>query len=60
MTGAGINDNDILIVDRSLEPSSNNIDIAVINGELTVKRLIKNQDSCRLIAENQKLFPPGY
>ena len=57
MTGAGINDNDILIVDRSLEPSSNNIVIAVINGELTVKRLIKNQGSCRLVAENQN-YPP--
>lgn len=57
MTGAGINDNDILIVDRSLEPSSNNIVIAVINGELTVKRLIKNQDSCRLIAENPNYSP---
>jgi len=52
MTGAGINDNDILVVDRSLEPSSNNIVIAIVNGELTVKRLIKTRDSCRLIAEN--------
>jgi len=52
MTGAGINDNDILVVDRSLEPSNNNIVIAVINGELTVKRLIKTLNSCRLIAEN--------
>jgi DNA polymerase V len=52
MTGAGINDNDILVVDRSLEPGSGSIVIAVLNGELTVKRLIKNNDSCRLIAEN--------
>ncbi len=57
MTGAGINDNDILVVDRSLEPSSNNIVIAVVNGELTVKRLIKNKNSCRLIAENPD-YPP--
>jgi len=55
MTGAGINDNDILIVDRSLEPSSNNIVIAAVNGELTVKRLIKKKTSCLLLAEN-----PGY
>jgi DNA polymerase V len=52
MTGAGINDNDILVVDRSLEPCSGSIVIAVINGELTVKRLLKGKDSCRLIAEN--------
>jgi DNA polymerase V len=52
MTGAGINDNDILVVDRSLEPSNGSIVIAVLSGELTVKRLLKNNDSCRLIAEN--------
>jgi DNA polymerase V len=57
MTGAGINDNDILIVDRSLEPLSNNIVIATVNGELTVKRLIKKKDSCLLFAENPD-YPP--
>ena len=57
MTDAGINDNDILIVDRSIEPSSNNIVIAVVNGELTVKRLIKKKNSCLLFAENPA-YPP--
>jgi DNA polymerase V len=52
MIGAGINDNDILVVDRSLEPCSGSIVIAVVNGELTVKRLIRNRNSCRLAAEN--------
>ena len=52
MIGAGINDNDILVVDRSLEPASGSIVIAVINGELTVKRLLKRKDSWRLVAEN--------
>jgi len=54
MIGAGINDNDILVVDRSLEPNTNNIVIAVVNGELTVKRLIKKGGSWRLVAENHK------
>ena len=57
MTAAGINNNDILVVDRSLEPNNNNIVIAVINGELTVKRLIKNSGRCHLIAENPD-YPP--
>lgn len=52
MTAAGINDNDILVVDRSLEPCNGSIVIAVVNGELTVKRLAKSKDSCRLLAEN--------
>jgi DNA polymerase V len=52
MTGAGINHGDILIVDRSLDPVSGKIIIAIVNGELTVKRLLKTADACRLIAEN--------
>jgi DNA polymerase V len=52
MIGAGINDNDILVVDRSLEPCSGSIVIAVVNGELAVKRLLKNKTSCRLASEN--------
>jgi len=52
MLGAGINDNDILVVDRSLEPCNGSIVIAVVNGELTVKRLLQNRNSCRLAAEN--------
>jgi DNA polymerase V len=54
MIGAGINDNDILVVDRSLEPNTNNVVIAVVNGELTVKRLIKKRSAWRLVAENPK------
>ncbi|MBU4261354.1 MAG: translesion error-prone DNA polymerase V autoproteolytic subunit [Proteobacteria bacterium] len=57
MIGAGINHDDILIVDRSIEPVSGRIVIAIVDGELTVKRLIKNGDCCRLVAENP-LYPP--
>ncbi|MEW6520824.1 MAG: translesion error-prone DNA polymerase V autoproteolytic subunit [Thermodesulfobacteriota bacterium] len=57
MVGAGINHDDILIVDRSLEPVSGKIVIAIVDGELTVKRLIKTGDCCRLAAENP-LYPP--
>ena len=57
MTGVGINDNDILVVDRSLEPAHGKIIIAAINDELTVKRLVKTDTSCRLVAENSK-YPP--
>ncbi|WP_459918931.1 LexA family protein [Desulfocicer niacini] len=39
MINAGIHPEDILIVDRSLEPVDEKIVIAVIDGELTVKRL---------------------
>jgi DNA polymerase V len=52
MTGASINHGDILIVDRSLEATNGKIVIAVINGELTIKRLLQNKSSCKLVAEN--------
>lgn len=39
MTGAGIHDGDLLIVDRSLEPADKNVVIAIVDGELTVKRI---------------------
>lgn len=57
MTGAGIYDGCILIVDRSIEATNGRIVIAAVNGELTVKRLIKSNDSCRLVAENADYAP---
>ena len=57
MTGVGINDNDILVVDRSLEPIHGKIIVAAVNGELTVKRLVRTDSSCRLVAENPN-YPP--
>jgi DNA polymerase V len=41
MQGAGLYDGDLLIVDRSLEPKHTDIVVAILNGELTVKRLFK-------------------
>lgn len=38
MTGAGIHDGDVLVVDRSVEPAEGDVVIAVLGGELTVKR----------------------
>ena len=38
MCGAGINDGDILVVDRSLRPADGDIIIACIDGDFTVKR----------------------
>ena len=44
MVDAGINDGDILIVDRSLEAKSRDVVIAIFEGNLTVKRLIIKAD----------------
>jgi DNA polymerase V len=57
MKDAGINHGDILVVDRSLEATSGKIVIAIVNGELTVKRFVQNHTSCQLVAANSN-YPP--
>jgi len=57
MIDAGIEDKDVLVVDRSLEPSDKKIAICFIDGEFTVKRLKLEKDSLFLIPENQNYEP---
>lgn len=57
MLGAGIHDNDLLIVDRSLSPSNGKIVIAAVEGFLTVKRLILKNGEAYLHAENDAFLP---
>lgn len=52
MINAGIHNNDILIVDRSIEPKHGRIVIAAVSGELTVKRLHIEGKKVQLIPEN--------
>lgn len=57
MTGCGIFPDDILIVDRSLEPAHRKVVIAVVNGELTVKRLHQAGGKVMLMPENAGYQP---
>ena len=57
MIKAGIHHNDILVVDRSIEPADGNIVIASLNGELTVKRLLRRGNKLKLVAENDAFEP---
>ena len=57
MVGAGIHSGDTLIVDRSLEAQSGSIVVAVVNGDLTVKRLSLEGDEVWLLPENVKYQP---
>ena len=57
MSGAGIQDGDLLIVDRALTPSHRCVVIAVVDGEFTVKRLSKRGGKIRLLAENPDFAP---
>lgn len=57
MCDAGIFDGDYLIVDRSLEPTHGKIVLAVVNGEMTVKRLFKKNNILELRPENKAYKP---
>lgn len=52
MINAGILDGDLLIVDRSVEAAHSRVVIAALDGELTVKRLIRRKGRVILAPEN--------
>ncbi len=54
MKDAGVFDGDVLIVDRSLKLANGKIIVAVLNGELIVRRFHKNFSSAFLIPDNNR------
>jgi len=57
MLDAGIHSSDILVVDRSLEAIDGNVIVAALDGELTVKRLYKQNNVLRLLPANKNYQP---
>jgi DNA polymerase V len=57
MRDAGIDNGDILIIDRSLEPGNGKIAVCVINGEFTLKRLSVSGNEIWLTSENKEFKP---
>ena len=55
MINAGIFDGDIVIVDRSLKPQNGKIVIAVIDGEMLIRRYEQTINKLRLVPETPKL-----
>ena len=54
MVGAGLDDGDLLVIDRSLNPENGKIAVCLVDGEFTVKRIKKEQNRLYLIPENKK------
>ena len=52
MIGAGLDDNDLLVIDRSLAPINNKIAVCFLDGEFTVKRLRVEKNEVWLQPEN--------
>jgi len=57
MTGAGIFNGDVVIVDRSVKAASGKVVIATLNGEMLIRRLEKTMNKIRLVPETPKLSP---
>ena len=57
MSGAGVQDGDLLVVDRSLEPEDGSMVIACVDGEFTVKTYRQDRGGVRLEAANPA-YPP--
>jgi DNA polymerase V len=57
MIDAGIQPDDILVVDRSLDPAHGKVIVAALDGELTVKRLNKKNGQITLMPENDDYDP---
>ena len=54
MVGAGLDDGDLLVTDRSLDPENGKIAVCFVDGEFTVKRIKKEEDRLYLMPENKK------
>ena len=57
MKNAGIFNGDVVIIDRSLNPTSGKVIIANLNGELLIRRLEKIKNKVRLLPESTELCP---
>jgi len=57
MKDAGIFDGDLLIVDKSLDPVSGKIAICYIDGEFTVKSILKKKNEVWLMPANDEFQP---
>lgn len=55
MINAGIFDGDIVIVDRSIKPVNGKIVIAVIDGDMLIRRYEKTMNRLRLVPETPRL-----
>ncbi|MCX6146395.1 MAG: translesion error-prone DNA polymerase V autoproteolytic subunit [Candidatus Kapabacteria bacterium] len=57
MRDEGINDGDLLVIDKSIEPIDGKIAVCYIDGEFTIKRIKFDKDSCWLIPANENYKP---
>ena len=57
MIGAGLDDGDLLVIDRSTNPENGKIAVCLVDGDFTVKRIKKEKGKLYLIPENNNYNP---
>lgn len=57
MIDAGIHDGDILIIDKSLEPKQTSVLVCLMDGEFTVKKIMKSNGDFYLMPQNKDFKP---
>tara|TARA_Y100001001_G_scaffold25155_1_gene21128 strand:- start:1635 stop:2039 length:405 start_codon:yes stop_codon:yes gene_type:complete len=57
MQGAGMDDGDLLVIDKSIEAYDGCIAVCFVDGDFTVKRIKKQKDHIELLPENPKYRP---
>ena len=57
MNESGIYKEDVVVVDRSLKAASGKVIIAILNGDMLIRRFEKNNNKVRLLADSNKLAP---
>ncbi len=57
MIGAGIDDGDIIVIDRSLPAENGKIAVCYIDGDFTLKRIFISKNLIQLLPENKDYQP---
>lgn len=57
MKDDGINNGDLLVIDKSLNPTNGKIAVCYIDGEFTIKKIKLEKDFCWLIPANENYKP---
>lgn len=57
MKDLGIEDGDLLVIDKSLEPQDGKIAVCFIDGEFTLKTIKREKNHCLLMPANEKYKP---
>lgn len=59
MKGSGIDDGDLLVIDKSIDPQEGDVVVAFIDGEFTLKRIrIDHADNCLWLMPSNENYPP--